>query len=93
MINTLRGLCVNTSDIVSGMKNGKIKGICMDVLEYETSCFKNLKLEKIAAKNLKYLNNSKNVILTPHIAGLTKESELKISQVLFQKITKLNLCD
>ena len=93
LINTSRGLCVNTSDIISGMKNGKIKGICMDVLEYETSCFKNLKLEKIASKNLKYLNNSKNVILTPHIAGLTKESELKISQVLFQKITKLNLCD
>lgn len=93
LINTSRGLCVNTSDIVSGMKNGKINGICMDVLEYETSCFKNLKLEKIAAENLQYLNNSKNVILTPHIAGLTRESELKISQVLFQKITKLNLCD
>ena len=93
LINTSRGLCVNTSDIVSGMKNGKIKGVCMDVLEYETSCFKNLKLEKIAAKNLQYLNNSKNVILTPHTAGLTTESELKISQVLYQKITKLNLCD
>ena len=51
LINTSRGLCVNTSDIVSGIKNGKIKGVCMDVLEYETSCFKNLKLEKIAARN------------------------------------------
>ena len=40
----------NTGDIVSSLKNGKIKGICMDVLEYETSCFKNLKLEKIASK-------------------------------------------
>ena len=43
-------------------------------------CFKNLKL-KVAAKNLQYLNNSNKIILTPHIAGLTRESELKISQV------------
>ena len=93
LINTSRGLCINTGDVVSCLKNGKIKGVCMDVLEYETSCFKNLKLEKIAAKNLQYLNNSNKVILTPHIAGLTRESELKISQVLFQKITELNLCD
>jgi len=93
LINTSRGLCVNTNDVVSGMKNGKIKGVCMDVLEYETSCFKNLKLEKIAAKNLQYLNNSQNAILTPHIAGLTKEGELKISQVLLKKILQLDFCN
>ena len=58
LINTSRGLCVNTNDVVIGMKNGKIKGVCMDVIEYETSCFKSLKLNFLAIEFAKFCLNS-----------------------------------
>ena len=33
--------------------------------------------------------NSNNVILTPHIAGWTIESKLKLSKVIIEKIKEL----
>ncbi|MBE38348.1 MAG: hydroxyacid dehydrogenase, partial [Flavobacteriales bacterium] len=39
--------------------------------------------------NFTYLVNCNNVIITPHIAGLSKESNKKLSEVLINKILKL----
>ena len=36
---------------------------------------------------MEYLINSKNTILSSHIAGWTVESNIKISSILFKKIT------
>jgi D-3-phosphoglycerate dehydrogenase len=52
-------------------------------LEYEKTSFENLSEQTI---ELKQLLESDKVILSPHIAGWTQESQLKIAQVLFQKI-------
>ena len=85
IINTSRGDCVNTKDLVSAMKKGKILGACLDVLEFEDTSFEKLsKIEK--NQDLKYLLNNDQTILTPHIAGWTKESNLKIAKVLTKKI-------
>ena len=85
IINTSRGNCVNTKDLVCAMKNGKILGACLDVLEFEATSFE--KLSKIDKnQDLKYLLNNDQVILTPHIAGWTKESNFKIAKVLSEKI-------
>ena len=41
------------------------------------------------SKDLNFLNNCNKVILTPHIAGLTYESDKKIAEILFKKIVKI----
>lgn len=87
LINTARGKNVNTEDLVNAMQSGKIKGACLDVLEYEHSSFENLEAEKLPVP-FQYLINSGNVILSPHIAGWTKESYYKLSSFLAEKIIR-----
>jgi D-3-phosphoglycerate dehydrogenase len=43
LINTSRGKVVKTADLVKNLKSGKIKGACLDVLEYESTSFSRLK--------------------------------------------------
>ena len=85
LINTARGKCVNTKSLVSALKTGKIKGACLDVLEYEKVSFNGL-TNTNTCKELDYLINSEDTILSPHIAGWTQESKLKIAQILLKKI-------
>ena len=87
LINTSRGKCVNTSSIINGIKNKKIIGACLDVFEEEKESFN--KLNKKESVNMTILKNLKNVVLTPHIAGLTIESYKKNSQIMFKKIHSL----
>lgn len=82
-VNTARGKNVNTKDLVQAIKNGKVKGAALDVLEYEKSSFENLDGEN---EDLQYLLNSEKVIVTPHIAGWTIESKEKLAQVIVDKI-------
>jgi len=84
LINTARGKCTNTKHLVAALENGKIKGACLDVLEYEETSFKNLSTKR-KASDMQYLINSKKTILSPHIAGWTKESNVKIAKVLLNK--------
>lgn len=84
-VNTARGKNVNTKDLVQAIKNGKIKGAALDVLEYEKSSFENLDGEN---EDLQYLLNSEKVIVTPHIAGWTIESKEKLAQVIVDKILR-----
>jgi D-3-phosphoglycerate dehydrogenase len=84
LINTARGKCTNTKHLVTALVNGKIKGACLDVLEYEKISFENLS-KKGLTSDMQYLINSKNTILSPHIAGWTKESNVKIAEVLLNK--------
>lgn len=85
LINTSRGNIVNTRDMIDGLKSGKIIGACLDVLEYEDSSFENLFNNQLPPE-FDYLKNNDNVILTPHIAGWTFESKIKLAEVLADKI-------
>lgn len=85
-INTARGKCAVTKDLVEGLQNGKIIGAGLDVLEYEQSSFENLFLDGQIPHNFQQLLNKKNVILTPHIAGWTHQSKEKLSQTIVDKI-------
>lgn len=82
-INTARGNNVETKYLVEGLKSGKIKGACLDVLEYEKSSFEHLETEN---DDLKFLLESEKVIVTPHIAGWTHQSKEKLAQVIVDKI-------
>ncbi len=88
LINTSRGKILNTADLVKNMETGKVKGACLDVLEYENTSFENL-FSADASEPMQYLIQSKNVILSPHIAGWTHESNEKMARVLAEKIMKL----
>ena len=87
-INTARGKCVNTKSIVKALKSGKIKGACLDVLEYEKTSFENLSQIGFTDE-MQYLINSEKTILSPHIAGWTIESNVKISKILTEKILEI----
>jgi D-3-phosphoglycerate dehydrogenase len=82
LINTARGELVKTADLIESLKNGNVLGAGLDVLENEKlasfSESENQLFEQLALMN--------NVILTPHVAGWTHESYLKISEVLGAKI-------
>ena len=85
IINTSRGKCLSTKDLILNIKKSKVVGAGLDVLEDENS---NFELNK-NSKDLNFLNNCDKVILTPHVAGLTYESDEKISEILFKKIVKI----
>ena len=90
-INTSRGKCVRTDDLVKNIKTGKILGACLDVIEYEDLSFEKISGQSIFFENpsWQFLIKSEKVILSPHIAGWTFESNEKIAKVLVGKIREL----
>ena len=82
--NTSRGEIVDTGTLLKYLKNGKIRGAGLDVLENE----KLNTFTKLQKKQFEQLNNMQNVILTPHVAGWTFESYENLNKVLGQKINR-----
>ena len=85
IINTSRGAVVNTGDLVKGLNSAKVKGAALDVLEYESLSFENLQ-DKALPEPYRMLAASEKVILSPHVAGWTVESKLKLAEVITDKI-------
>ena len=84
LVNTSRGSVVSNKDLVQSLKENKILGAALDVIENENFKFSGMHPDP----DLNYLLNCKNVIITPHIAGLSIESNKKLSEVLIAKILK-----
>jgi len=87
LLNICRGEVVVIQDIVTAMENGKIKGAGFDVLENE-------RLYNLSEKDkiwFNYIARSEKTVLSPHVAGWTKESYYKISALLLKKIIDVNL--
>ena len=89
LLNTARGNCVLIKDLVKALKNNKILGAGLDVLEFENSSFESLLLTKNISHEMDYLIKSNKVLLTPHIAGWTNESKMKLAQVIVEKIKEI----
>lgn len=87
IINTARGKCLNTADLVKNIKSEKVAGACLDVLEYEVVSFENLDAANLP-EPFQYLIQSEKVMLSPHIGGWTIESNQKIARVLAEKIER-----
>jgi D-3-phosphoglycerate dehydrogenase / 2-oxoglutarate reductase len=82
LINASRGEIVSLSAVVRGLESGKVQGACLDVLENE-------KLAKLTPEQqaaFDYLRQSDRVILTPHVAGWTHESYVRINEVLVAQL-------
>ena len=86
LINTARGSAVVTNDLVEALITKKILGACLDVLEYEKLSFENLFENKNLPKAFEYLIKAENVLLSPHIAGWTVESNIKLAQTIVDKV-------
>jgi len=85
-INTARGKNVSTPALVAALRSGKVKGACIDVIEFESSSLEGLEHQGEHTFVYNELIAMDNVILTPHIAGWTRESYYKLSNVLAEKI-------
>ncbi|MDR1725717.1 MAG: hypothetical protein LBR28_04935 [Bacteroidales bacterium] len=85
LLNTSRGKVVKTSDLVAAIQTGKVLGAGLDVLEFEA--FSNEMNNKTnIPQELATLLKMKNVVLTPHVAGWSVESNYKLAYYLAKKI-------
>ena len=82
ILNTSRGAVVKLDDLVLALKSGKIGGACLDVFE----CEKPDQYTPRQLETMEYLTQNSHVMMSPHVAGWTIESKLKIAQVLLNKI-------
>ena len=89
LINTARGSAVVTNHLVEALINKKVSGACLDVLEYEKLSFENLFENDNFPEAFDYLINADNVLLSPHVAGWTVESKIKLAQTIVDKIDTL----
>lgn len=85
LLNTSRGKVVQTQAVLNAVKQGKVLGAGLDVLEVEK--FPALG-EQAWFEELKKIGK---VLLSPHVAGWTFESYRKISEVMAMKIKNLDI--
>ena len=82
LINTSRGNVIKTEDLIDALNNENVAGACLDVFENEkTNTFSE---SEIALYEQLY--NFENVVLSPHIAGWTRESKYLLGKILLDKI-------
>jgi D-3-phosphoglycerate dehydrogenase len=89
VVNTSRGEIISLSDLQICLKNRKVIGAALDVLENE----KLNELTDIQRASFNYLVEQANVIFSPHIAGWTFESHYKINVALKEKLARLNFSE
>jgi D-3-phosphoglycerate dehydrogenase len=82
LVNTARGSCVHSSALLDALECGTVGGACLDVFENEKPG------TWTAAESALYqrLYALPNTVLSPHIAGWTKESKRLLAAVLLERI-------
>lgn len=91
-INTSRGQIVNTKSLLNAIDSGIVLGACLDVLEWENHSFENIEnMLSHPDDILKRVINHPQILLTPHVAGWTFESNKKHAEILWKKLKNLKL--
>ena len=78
IINAARGGVIDDKALSEKLRKNEIKGAALDVFE----------TEPMDINSGSYFDDLRNVILTPHIAGVTKESNVNVSAMIADKIDK-----
>ena len=86
LINSSRGKIVKTKTIVTALENGMLGGACLDVFENEKPDTYNSEDRTLYDR----LNTRHNVVLSPHIAGWTFESKLRIARQVVREVAKVD---
>ena len=76
IINTSRGSIINENDLIDAYHENIISGFALDVFENEP----------IESKFYNKIVPGMNCILTPHISGVTTESNIRVSDFIVKKI-------
>ena len=74
LINTARGGIVDELALAQSLKSGKLGGAALDVFAVEP------------AKDLSHFVGVPNLILTPHVAGVTEESNDRVSNMIAREV-------
>jgi len=78
IINTSRGSIINEYDMLEAYSKNLIAGFALDVFDQEP----------VEKKFYDQITNDMNCILTPHIAGVTEESNFRVSNFIAESTIK-----
>ncbi|MBT4265699.1 MAG: hydroxyacid dehydrogenase [Deltaproteobacteria bacterium] len=78
VVNAARGGVVDENALLDGLKSGRIGGAAIDVFE----------TEPLEADSGRRFEGITNLILTPHIGGVTIESNVRVSAVTAENVRK-----
>jgi (S)-sulfolactate dehydrogenase len=76
LINAARGGVVDEAALAKALREGKLGGAALDVFE----------LEPLSAEAAEVFEGCPNLILTPHIAGLTDESNARVGGMIVDAV-------
>ncbi len=85
LLNTSRGEVIDEQALLEALRTGKVGGVALDVLEGEDAS-----KTEWREKNplMQYAKSHGNALITPHVAGATKESMEKTEIFIAEKLKK-----
>ena len=78
LVNAARGGIVDEAAVGQALRDGRLGGAALDVFASEP----------LTAEAASVFDAAPNLILTPHIAGVTQESNARVSELIAQKVTE-----
>eukprot|EP01036_Dinobryon_divergens_P042028 gene42028-biopygen33703 len=79
LVNSARGGIVNEAACAAALRSGKLGGAALDTFD----------VEPINETAQTLFSGVGNLILTPHIAGVTKESNTRIAEVAAANVRRI----
>lgn len=76
LINTARGGIIDHAALAGMLRDGHIRGAALDVFDAEPT----------SAADLAVFEGIDNILLTPHVAGLTADSNLRVGEITARQV-------